>query len=78
MIITLHSCFLLGFLPCVSPRGFGQLGKGQRHMGRSGRGLGYCSGKVDAQEIAWGCGYCFGGNSCWVTVGLVIRFRVLS
>nr|GEZ49556.1 hypothetical protein [Tanacetum cinerariifolium] len=35
-------------------KGFGQLGKGQRHMGRSGRGLGYCSGKVDAQEIAWG------------------------
>nr|GEY66353.1 hypothetical protein [Tanacetum cinerariifolium] len=35
-------------------KGFGQLGKGQRHMGRSGRGLGYCFGKVDAKEIAWG------------------------
>nr|GEW58800.1 hypothetical protein [Tanacetum cinerariifolium] len=34
-------------------RGFGQLGKGQLHMGRSGRGHGYCSGGGEVHRKGW-------------------------
>nr|GEV41664.1 hypothetical protein [Tanacetum cinerariifolium] len=34
-------------------RGFVQLGKGQLHMGRSGRGQGYCSGGGEVHRKGW-------------------------
>nr|GEU82081.1 retrovirus-related Pol polyprotein from transposon TNT 1-94 [Tanacetum cinerariifolium] len=132
MIITLQSCFLLGLLPCVSPRGlkdlaswergkgtwggrvevcsivpvcvcaqeiagvrdgilagklgkgvlfgnswgkgwdfgrkvgirgFGQLGKGHLHMGRSGRGHGYYSGGGEVHRKGWVRVVCLGEKS---------------
>nr|GEX31404.1 hypothetical protein [Tanacetum cinerariifolium] len=37
-------------------RGFGQLGKRKLHIGRSGRGHGYCSGSGEVHRKGWWCG----------------------
>nr|GFC76498.1 hypothetical protein [Tanacetum cinerariifolium] len=43
-------------------RGFVQLGKGQLHMGRSGRGHGYCSGGGEVHKNGWVRVGLFGGK----------------